>query len=122
VKDFTDHAEVSRTDEGDLSTWEIGLKVFPDTFDENVKTNVPVTLTAGKLLGFMAAYCDNDGTYNVKASSDPFLSPEPTKTGAGSTPAFSVRWSCCRKPRNIPDLEFRTEDLTRITIDGSRRL
>lgn len=64
VMDFSDHADVKRVDEGDLSTWEIELKIFPDTFDENSTTNAPVTLSAGKLMGFMASYCDNDGTYN----------------------------------------------------------
>ena len=64
VMDFSDHAEVRRIDEGGVSTWEIGLKVFPDTYDQNSKTNVPVTLSAGRLMGFMASYCDNDGTYN----------------------------------------------------------
>ena len=64
VMDFSDHADVKRIDEGDMSTWEIGLKVFPKTFDEKSAVNAPVTLSAGKLIGLMVSYCDNDGTFN----------------------------------------------------------
>jgi hypothetical protein len=62
--DFSGHADVKRTADGDVYTWEIGLKVFPKTFDEKSAANVPVTLSAGKIMGFMIAYCDNDGTYD----------------------------------------------------------
>lgn len=62
--DFSDHAQVKRIDEGGLSTWEIGLKVFQEDYDENSVTNAPVTLSGGKIMGFMIAYCDNDGNFN----------------------------------------------------------
>jgi cellulase/cellobiase CelA1 len=37
------------------------LKVFADTYNENSSANQPVTLTAGKALGFGVSYNDNDG-------------------------------------------------------------
>lgn len=41
--------------------WEAAIKVYDDTFSE-VKPAHPVALSAGKELGFMLAYCDNDGS------------------------------------------------------------
>jgi hypothetical protein len=43
-------------------TWEVAIKVFDDSFDETKTSNTPVTLTANKVMGFMLAYCDNDGS------------------------------------------------------------
>ncbi len=44
--------------------WEVALRVFDDTFtlSSNKNNQQPVTLTFGKTLGFMLAYCDNDGS------------------------------------------------------------
>jgi uncharacterized protein (DUF362 family) len=58
---YNDHATIIRTQNGNLYTWEIALKVFPDTYNENSTANQPVILNAGKLLGFGVAYNDNDG-------------------------------------------------------------
>ncbi|NVK24578.1 MAG: CBM9 family sugar-binding protein [Gammaproteobacteria bacterium] len=41
--------------------WEVAVKVFDDNFKPNLDS-VPVILTEGKELGFMLAYCDNDGS------------------------------------------------------------
>ncbi|MCW8109812.1 CBM9 family sugar-binding protein [Alteromonas ponticola] len=41
--------------------WEAKIKVFPDTFTIT-EPGEPVRLAAGKTLGFMLAYCDNDGS------------------------------------------------------------
>lgn len=47
--------------EGNKLIWEVAVKIYDDSFslDGNSK---PVTLSAGKVLGFMLAYCDNDGS------------------------------------------------------------
>lgn len=44
--------------------WEVALRVFDDgfTISPNKKNQQPVTLVLGKTLGFMLAYCDNDGS------------------------------------------------------------
>ncbi len=42
--------------------WEVALSVYDDQFRPNKATNKPVDLHAGKQLGFMMAYCDNDGS------------------------------------------------------------
>lgn len=41
--------------------WEVAIKVFDDGFKPEAPTQ-PVPLYAGKQLGFMLAYCDNDGS------------------------------------------------------------
>lgn len=50
--------------------WEVAVKVYDDSFTldtsdkvaKNTKLSNPVSLTLGKELGFMLAYCDNDGS------------------------------------------------------------
>ena len=41
--------------------WEVAIKIFDDRFQTD-KASHPVLLTAGKTMGFMLAYCDNDGS------------------------------------------------------------
>lgn len=41
--------------------WELAISVYDDKFKPNMGKK-PVTLHAGKVLGFMLAYCDNDGS------------------------------------------------------------
>ena len=41
--------------------WEVAIKIFDDTFEPNAGS-APLTLAAGKTMGFMLAYCDNDGS------------------------------------------------------------
>lgn len=42
-------------------TWEVSFRVYPDTFHHK-KPVPPMSLSAGQILGFMLAYCDNDGS------------------------------------------------------------
>ena len=50
-------------DEGGPSIeWEIAIDVYDDRYTDNSKNNVPVELHAGKQMGLMLAYCDNDGS------------------------------------------------------------
>ncbi len=42
--------------------WEAAIDIYPDTFSDHNNQASPVTLKAGKQLGFMVAYCDSDGT------------------------------------------------------------
>jgi len=46
--------------------WELAITVFPDTYTDAVEgqtnNNKPVKLSENKILGFMLAYCDNDGS------------------------------------------------------------
>ncbi|NVK57479.1 MAG: CBM9 family sugar-binding protein [Alteromonadaceae bacterium] len=42
-------------------TWEVSFRVYPDTFHHNNPV-APLQLSADQVLGFMLAYCDNDGS------------------------------------------------------------
>lgn len=58
---FDDHIEVKRTKERNKYLWEMAIKFYDNTFDENATTNIPVTLIEQKNIGFSIAYGDNDG-------------------------------------------------------------
>ena len=42
--------------------WEVAIRVFDDSFSLQQRNPLPVTLSVAKTLGFMLAYCDNDGS------------------------------------------------------------
>ncbi|HSZ25753.1 MAG TPA: sugar-binding protein [Cytophagaceae bacterium] len=43
--------------------WEVAMRVYDDTYNQNSKTNKPVVLSKGKKLGFAVSYNDNDGNF-----------------------------------------------------------
>ena len=53
ARDAQDHTKI---------TWELAIKVFDDSFKVENANNKPVALNANKEMGFMLAYCDNDGS------------------------------------------------------------
>lgn len=55
---FDEHVTSKRTCTGKVCTWEAALRVYNDDYQD--KTSVPIALKAGKKMGFMVAYCDND--------------------------------------------------------------
>jgi hypothetical protein len=58
---FNDHCQTKRKQVGPNTwNWEIKMKVFNDTYKNDAPDNSPVTLQAGKKMGFMVAYSDND--------------------------------------------------------------
>jgi hypothetical protein len=58
---FDDHVEVKRTNKGNKYIWEMAIKLFDNSFDENATTNTPVSIVENKRIGFSIAYGDNDG-------------------------------------------------------------
>lgn len=58
---YNDHIVSKRNTNGNLTTWEIALKVYPDTFVDGAK-NIVSQLSEGKKMGFALAYCDNDNS------------------------------------------------------------
>ena len=62
AREYSHHTE-SRWRRGDKTvTWEVSIQVYPDSYVDGSGDNRPVTLAVGKRLGFMLAYCDNDGS------------------------------------------------------------
>ncbi len=49
-----------QTDRG--ITWEIAIDIYADDYVDGSAGNEPVHLYAGKIIGLMLAYCDNDGS------------------------------------------------------------
>ena len=60
--DYTHHVESRWQQQGDKVIWEVSIAVYTDDYVDGSDENVPVTLMAGKVMGLMLAYCDNDGS------------------------------------------------------------
>jgi len=56
---YNEHILSKRSSEGNLSTWEMAIKIYDDTYAEGIK-NGAKTLKVNKKIGFALAYCDND--------------------------------------------------------------
>lgn len=61
-RNFSNHVDSRWKQQGDKIVWEVALDVYPDRYRDDSHTNAPVTLVAGKVIGLMLAYCDNDGS------------------------------------------------------------
>jgi hypothetical protein len=60
--DYTDHVQSRWQQTDDKIVWEVSIAIYRDDYVDGSDENVPVTLTAGKIMGLMLAYCDNDGS------------------------------------------------------------
>jgi len=58
---LNDHIDVRLVSLGDKHVWELRVRIYGEDYAD-WKTNTPLTLTAGKLMGFSASYIDNDGS------------------------------------------------------------
>ena len=59
---YNHHVESQWRQHDDVTVWEVSIRVYPDTYVDDSPDNKPVTLHAGKVMGFLLAYCDNDGS------------------------------------------------------------
>ena len=55
-----DHVITKISKNANTYTWELEFKIFSKNYVQNSNSNVPVTLTANKTMGFAIAYCDDD--------------------------------------------------------------
>ena len=60
LNDHVSSAWKRNTEKPNAIIWEASFDIYPDTFKDHNNTAIPVTLAAGKELGFMVAYCDSD--------------------------------------------------------------
>ena len=58
---LNNHIDTRLVSVGDKHMWEMRVRIYGENYSDN-QTNTPLTLTAGKLMGFSASYIDNDGT------------------------------------------------------------
>ncbi|MEP4149429.1 MAG: sugar-binding protein [Halioglobus sp.] len=49
-----------RQHRNDKVVWEVAIDIYTDEYRDDSNDNQPVALSAGKVMGFMLAYCDND--------------------------------------------------------------
>ena len=56
---YDDHIKCKRIQNGKINTWEVAMSLYDDNYIDG-SHNTPITLGAGKEIGFMVAYCDND--------------------------------------------------------------
>ena len=59
---YSDHVESRWQQLGNKIVWELAIDIYTDNYIDGSDENTPITLSAGKLLGLMVAYCDNDGS------------------------------------------------------------
>lgn len=60
--DYSHHVDSRWRQEGDKIVWEVAIDIYADDYVDGSGSNTPVKLHAGKVLGLMQAYCDNDGS------------------------------------------------------------
>lgn len=61
-RSYSHHVDSQWKQHGDTLIWELAIAVYDDTYVDGGDNNTPLTLAAGKILGLMLAYCDNDGS------------------------------------------------------------
>jgi hypothetical protein len=62
ARDYSHHVQSRWRQEGNKIVWEVAIDIYDDSYDDNATDNEPLTLEAGKVLGLMVAWCDNDGS------------------------------------------------------------
>jgi len=59
---YTHHVESRWQQQGNKIVWEVAIDIYTDSYKDGSDDNKPIELSAGKLMGLMLAYCDNDGS------------------------------------------------------------
>ncbi len=62
ARNYSHHVESRWKQLGDKVVWEVAIDIYTDAYVDDSDTNTPATLSAGKVMGLMVAYCDNDGS------------------------------------------------------------
>ena len=61
-RNYSDHVESRWKQRGNTIVWELAIDIHSDQYQDGSPANQPVRLSAGKVIGLMLAYCDNDGS------------------------------------------------------------
>jgi hypothetical protein len=62
ARQYSHHVDSRWKQSANTIVWELGIDVYADTYVDDADRNQAVKLMAGKVLGLMIAYCDNDGS------------------------------------------------------------
>ncbi len=60
--DYSHHVDSKWRQQGNTIVWELAIDIYTDEYVDESDSNVPIALSAGKVMGLMLAYCDNDGS------------------------------------------------------------
>jgi hypothetical protein len=61
-RSYSHHVQSTWRQQGDKIVWEVAIDVYTDAYVDDSDRDVPIKLSAGKIMGLMLAYCDNDGS------------------------------------------------------------
>lgn len=59
---YSHHVDSRWRQDGNKVVWELAIDIYTDKYVDGSNDNMPITLLAGKVMGLMIAYCDNDGS------------------------------------------------------------
>ena len=59
---YSHHVASRWKQEGNKIVWELAIDIYTDKYSDGSDSNAPIKLSAGKVMGLMVAYCDNDGS------------------------------------------------------------
>ena len=62
ARNYSHHVESRWKQHAEVLVWELAIELYSDQYVDASDNNVPVSLSAGKVIGLMIAYCDNDGS------------------------------------------------------------
>lgn len=62
ARNYSHHVESRWKQQGNKITWELAIDIYTDEYVDDSDINRPISLSAGKVMGLMIAYCDNDGS------------------------------------------------------------
>lgn len=62
ARSYSHHVQSQWKQQGNKITWEVAIDVYTDEYVDGGENNIPARLSAGRILGLMLAYCDNDGS------------------------------------------------------------
>lgn len=59
---YSHHVESRWKQQSNNIIWELAIDIYTDDYEDGSDENMPISLSAGKVIGLMIAYCDNDGS------------------------------------------------------------
>jgi len=59
---YSNHVASRWKQQRNMIVWELAIDIHSDQYQDSSTANTPVRLSAGKVIGLMLAYCDNDGS------------------------------------------------------------
>jgi hypothetical protein len=62
ARNYSHHVDSRWRQQGDKIVWELAIDIYTDAYEDDSENNRPISLSAGKVMGLMVAYCDNDGS------------------------------------------------------------